>query len=489
MWKEDRQLQYITTSNNSIVVSMAHVPESSTFSTSMFSDHEEIDRLVEQKTQEMRSAANREDYLTAAKRQHEIKQLKERKASATSATTTAATDRVDSDLCLQMEQHSPFRKPAPKAKTKATSSVAHSPMKDAGPPSKKHHQATSDLTGGSEDVAGLKPPPDIKTESMVSSDNFDFGIGAANDEIDFGAVGTADDEIDNLVLDTLLGCDDEDEPVGDMQDNTDITLEDSSKLPSEFELKDVPSALWRKFPTYMPVAVFRVPGGKQLRSAKPKGLNGAECECLFGAGGYIYEHNPVYADNPDGTKVSEKLPPYEYVNTFYCTGNKRGDSTSCPYSLKVMRIEGGLVVMQRCEIKEGAKVPVGHRKKADDRHSRRSNSNKAGGLSVNQKRFIIRNYSQGERNAEWLAERMAAKGSQVKCSDAQQEHSGHFVKTINKFIEKNPRYFPTKNKYRGEILLSCFLLHFSILSSYHTSCLRFLMLCRTNAGNCPEGGT
>ncbi len=113
---------------------MAHVPDASTYSTSMFSDDQEIDRLVEQMTQEMQSAASNNDFITAGRIQSEINVLKERKAR------TVTTDSVDNDkmsaLCTQMQQHSPWRKPS----SKASSSVVHSPMKEAGPPSKSIKQ-------------------------------------------------------------------------------------------------------------------------------------------------------------------------------------------------------------------------------------------------------------------------------------------------------------------------------------------------------------
>ena len=233
------------------------------------------------------------------------------------------------------------------------------------------------------------------------------------------------------------------------EENTHDTVElddtNNADLPP-YSMEDVPRELFgNKFKSFVPVKAIRVIGGKQLRSMDPTDLNDAEKECLFGAGGYITEHLPVYGSDKEGKKkkASNKMPTYEYAGTYYCKGRTRGDANSCQFVLKIMRIEGGLVVMQKCDTIEGSKVPIGHNENADNIHKATTHTNDAEGLSVNQKKFII--WHCGDGDAEWLVKQMTKPGNRILCSNAQHSNTNSFVSSVKSFIKENNRYFPAKN--------------------------------------------
>ena len=135
------------------------------------------------------------------------------------------------------------------------------------------------------------------------------------------------------------------------------------------------------------------------------------------------------AANSEGGKNSDsekRSSDYEYVGTYYCKGYKRGDSSSCQYRLKLTRIDGGLVVMQKCELVNGEKVPIKHDITADSSFPKRSRSSPAGGLSVEQRKFVIKH--KGDNDADSLVTMMKASGSKVFCSKAQEEDIVGFTK-------------------------------------------------------------
>ena len=86
------------------------------------------------------------------------------------------------------------------------------------------------------------------------------------------------------------------------------------------------------------------------------------------------EHNCIYAKSTEGKKKKEgsatgkkKVKDYEYVTTYYCKGlNRKDKSCSCGFEMKIVRVKDGLIALQKCDIIDGARVPIEHNTAAHD---------------------------------------------------------------------------------------------------------------------------
>ena len=306
-----------------------------------------------------------------------------------------------------------------------------------GPPNGSRKRPFDDdgCTGGQVDESGVitnssRPMTEDVVKQIVSSATHDMKLQISSLQSRIDALENAGIDMDDFVN----GWEDEEEE-GDTSNNN---IDPNQPL----SMSDVPKELFGgRTKAYLPVKALRVIGGRQCGSSNPSELNDAEKDCLFGPGGYITEHCPVYALDSDGLKEGKRKKAYEYVTSYYCKGRSQG----CQYKVKIMRIKGGLVVLQKVEIIEAHKIPISHNEHADCKHKTNKNTKdgaSAGGLSVSQQKFIIHHFGMG--NVEWLVEQMSKiTGSRNSlCSQAQLLNKKSFVESVRSFICHNPRYFP-----------------------------------------------
>ncbi|EJK50770.1 hypothetical protein THAOC_30133, partial [Thalassiosira oceanica] len=149
--------------------------------------------------------------------------------------------------------------------------------------------------------------------------------------------------------------------------------------------------------SFTPVKAITVPGGKALGSLDPNVLNSSEEDALTGVGG-----------------------------------------KGCPIKLKVMRVDGGLVVMQSYD--KDRKVTIEHDDSVDKQFPNER------GLSVKQSEFIIANIGKG--NAEQLAKEMSKSSCDFPTSPFQKSETDKFVDSIKRFIQNNKMKYFSDSKTR-----------------------------------------
>ena len=124
--------------------------------------------------------------------------------------------------------------------------------------------------------------------------------------------------------------------------------------------------------------------------------------------------------------------PFKLIETHVCHSKK------CPYELRVVRIPGGLVLLEKQNSVNGILVPVAHNQCAHDYVPSSSTRGTASTLSHTQKEFIVK-HARFDRN-RYLSVKRMIDSPNVPCSDEQIAAPHEFKKAIFNFLHRNAKY-------------------------------------------------
>ena len=130
-----------------------------------------------------------------------------------------------------------------------------------------------------------------------------------------------------------------------------------------------------------------------LNETNPQTLSHEEHRAIFGHGGLVSKLCPVWKK---GRNDATRNRSFQSVVTCHCL------CVNCPYKLKVLRIPGGLVVLEKQQSVNGILSPVTHNQHAHDHipsFSTRGHIGRQSTLSHTQKEFIVK-HGRLNRNRE-----------------------------------------------------------------------------------------
>ena len=153
----------------------------------------------------------------------------------------------------------------------------------------------------------------------------------------------------------------------------------------------------------------------------------------------------VYGTKNEG-RVSGKGRDAEYIGTYYCGAHfKKG--LSCEVQLKMFRFQDGLVAMKKCDPQD--KKLIEHNKGAHRRHPESRKTNVSGGLSHEQKCYIVKHC--GEMDPEALYTELTQEGSQISYTQEQEDNVEACVQSISNFSRNNKQFIiGNKKKKSGQ---------------------------------------
>ena len=173
-----------------------------------------------------------------------------------------------------------------------------------------------------------------------------------------------------------------------------------------------------------------------LNETEPESLSHAEHEAIVGQGGLVSALCPVWKKRTAQTRQKESpTSSFRRVAEYACL------CVNCPYRLQVMRIPGGLVVLEKQQSVNGILSPVSHDQRAHD-HIPSSSKGSSGGskstLSHTQKEFIVK-HGQLNGNRDLFLDSMIANPN-VPCSDKQIESPNKFKNVVFDYMRRNAKY-------------------------------------------------
>ena len=173
-----------------------------------------------------------------------------------------------------------------------------------------------------------------------------------------------------------------------------------------------------------------------LNETEPESLSHVEHEAIVGQGGLVSALCPVWKKRTAQTRQKESpTSSFRRVAEYACL------CVNCPYRLQVMRIPGGLVVLEKQQSVNGILSPVSHDQRAHD-HIPSSSKGSSGGskstLSHTQKEFIVK-HGQLNGNRDLFLDSMIANPN-VPCSDQQIESPNKFKHVVFDYMRRNAKY-------------------------------------------------
>ena len=215
---------------------------------------------------------------------------------------------------------------------------------------------------------------------------------------------------------------------------------------SESPQLQIPAGVHTVFKVYKAIPKYCVviESGRALDSDDPSFLS--EEERIAIELGFLPQHVPIWKTHYEGKKksasgesVSRKKvkKAFEYIQTFECK------CKGCKVMMKVLRVDGGLIGMAKCEMIHGTKVVIEHNTGAHHRFIGASNS-KESALSVTQKSYIAKNYCD-DGNPDLFIKNMLD-NPLVPCSEKQETDGQAFKRSVYDFVQRNPKYFQGSSK-------------------------------------------
>ena len=126
----------------------------------------------------------------------------------------------------------------------------------------------------------------------------------------------------------------------------------------EFPELQIPASVHTSFKVNkaLPKYCVIIKSGRALGSDDPLVLT--EEERIAIKFGFLPEHVPIWNTHSEGKKKSASGKYYkkvfEYAQTYECK------CAGCKVTMKVLRVDGGLIGMAKCEMMHGTKVAVEH---------------------------------------------------------------------------------------------------------------------------------
>ena len=215
---------------------------------------------------------------------------------------------------------------------------------------------------------------------------------------------------------------------------------------SESPQLQIPAGVHTVFKVYKAIPKYCVVigSGRALDSDNPSVLS--EEERIAIELGFLPEHVPIWKTHLEGKKKSasgksgsrKKVKnAFEYIQTFECK------CKGCKVMMKVLRVDGGLIGMAKCEMIHGTKVVIEHNTGAHHQFIGASNS-KESALSVTQKSYIAKNYCD-DGNPNLFIKNMLD-NPLVPCSKKQETDGQAFKRSVYDFVQRNPKYFQGSSK-------------------------------------------
>ncbi len=205
----------------------------------------------------------------------------------------------------------------------------------------------------------------------------------------------------------------------------------------------IPNKLQSTYKTFQVMSEFCpvVPNGKKLGSSNPDEMTTEESIAVKKI---LQQTCPVYARRGDSRKVAGRVSQaiangFEFVATFYCKGfDKKKQSCGCNVERKLIRVNGGLVMMAKCEKDDnGNMVPISHNMEHHRiRRKGRGYEGKAGPLSISQMTHILRNCPSHHGERDTFVAAMMNDGD-MPCSPAQRSNVEEFKRSIFQYYERN----------------------------------------------------
>jgi len=207
-------------------------------------------------------------------------------------------------------------------------------------------------------------------------------------------------------------------------------------LHDDFSPNNAPLSMIRRAPrhlTSIPYS-FRPLPLSMVGESFPGSYGGLEQRLVEGRHGVLHCYCPIWSKDKSNQRHECKTSytKYEWVANYKCKCQE------CRYAFSVVRVDGGLVFMQKTELKNGKKQPVCHDM---DRHNACPSPVRAGSrssLSHAQKEYIAI-HGLSKKKLDAFAGEMLH-GDIVIASDEQRQDPSRFKQSVRDFIRRNPQY-------------------------------------------------
>ena len=184
----------------------------------------------------------------------------------------------------------------------------------------------------------------------------------------------------------------------------------------------------------LPLQSFRPLPTSRVGQSSPGSYCGLEQRLVEGRHGVLHRNCPIWTKHRinQHQKAQRSTLHYEFVATYKCK------CVGCRYELSVIRVDGGLVFMQKTELRNGKKHPVFHDM---DRHNACPSLGHKGSrssLSHAQKEYIAMNGLSKKKLDAFAAEMLH--GDVVVSSEEQRQDPSRFKNSVRQFIHRNPQF-------------------------------------------------